>query len=479
MKKENTSSRKPPVKSKSTPAQSELSKFTKPENYEKGKALRDKCPREVHAKWRPATGRLDPVALVLEAEEGRMPDLLPLRHGRMALSPFTFYRGTALNMAADLAGTPSSGIRIQCCGDAHLLNFGGFATPERRVIIAINDLDETNPAPWEWDLKRLTTSFVIACRDNGLGESTERDMALACTRAYREHMRAFSKMNVMELWYHALDAETLIAGIDDPDIRSRAIKRLTKEKEKAGKVAEDIFPKLAEETIGGRFLIKDQLPAIFHLQNITPGDVEDALNEAFQNYRSTLAPAYQVLLDHFQIMDAAIKVVGIGSVGTYCWVLLLMDADGNPFFLQVKQASTSVLERFAGKSVFENHGQRVVHGYRLMQPYSDIFLGWTHGRLQHKDYFIRQLRDMKIKFAVETFGKAEMELYANWCGHALALSHARSGDSSRISGYMGKSDTFDEALATFSVRYADQNEKDYARFRQAVRTGKVEAVFED
>ena len=439
--------------------------------------MREKCPRESHAGWKLPKGRIDPVKLVAKAEEGRLKDLLPLRHGRMAVSPFTFYRGAAMNMAADLAHTPSSGIIIQCCGDAHLLNFGGFATPERRVIVSINDLDETNPAPWEWDLKRLSASFVIAGRNNGLNEAECKALAAGCVRSYREHMVEFSEMKLMDLWYHALEGKDLIEGLNDPEIKKRAIKRLNKAKIQSKTLAEDLFPKLAEFA-GNKHTIKDQLPAIFHLKGTKPGEITEALQDAFSDYRDTLSPAYQLLLGHFQIKDMAIKVVGIGSIGTLCWVMLLMDNDDNPFFLQVKEARTSVLEDFAGKSVFENHGRRVVNGYRLMQPYSDIFLGWSKGKLRNKDYYIRQLRDMKIKFNVEAFGMNEMEIYADWCGQTLALSHARSGDSACISGYMGKSEVFEKAIAEFSVAYANQNEKDFALFKRAIRQGKLQAEFE-
>ena len=443
-----------------------------------GKALREKCPHESHAIWKPTAGRHNPVQLVLDANKGRMPDLLPMRHGRMAASPFTFYRGAALNMAADLSTTPSSGIIIQCCGDAHLMNFGGFATPERRIIMSINDLDETNPAPWEWDLKRLATSFVIASRNNDLGETTAKEMAEACVKSYREHMLEFSQMKPMELWYYAFDAEKLIKSIDDPKIRKIGEKRLRKEQAKAKTLPEEMFPKLTSSgTYGVR--IQDELPSIFHVIGADPAQMEENLQEGFRNYKATLAPAYQVLLNHYQLRDIAFKVVGIGSVGTFCGVLLLMDADGNPFFLQVKEARESVLEKYAGKSVFENHGQRIVNGYRLMQPYSDIFLGWTHGQLGNRDFFVRQLRDMKIKFYVEIFDKKMMELYADWCGKCLALSHARSGESSKLAGYMGKGDSFDKAIASFAVAYANQNEKDYIQFRKAVKSGKVEAVFEE
>ncbi len=444
------------------------------ERYAAGKALRERCPRDSHALWKPPANRPDPVDLVLKAEKGRLPDLLPLRHGRMVRSPFTFYRGAALTMASDLASTPVSGIRTQCCGDAHLCNFGGFATPERRVIFSINDLDETLPAPWEWDVKRLTASFVVACRDNGLGERAARDVVMTCVRAYRESMAEFSRMRTLELWYFSLGADDLVAEIKDPAIRKRALKRL--QKERARSIAEDIFPKLVEHK-GEMPFIRDQLPTIFHAEGHPPGEVQKVVRDALAGYRHTLPHSHQSLLDRYEIRDAAIKVVGIGSVGTSCWVLLFMAGEGDPLFLQVKEARASVLEPVAGASVFPNHGQRVVNGYRLMQPASDLFLGWTRGI--RRDYVVRQLRDIKISIRVETFGVPEMDLYAAWCGRALALSHARSGSSVLLSGYMGKSDAFDRALAAFARAYADQNEKDHAALKRAVRQGRVKAVSEE
>jgi uncharacterized protein (DUF2252 family) len=439
-----------------------------------GKALRDKCPRILHAEWKPPRDRPDPVGLVLKADKGRHADLLPLRHGRMVLSPFTFYRGSALAMADDLAGTPSTGVRVQCGGDSHLVNFRGLATPERQVIFAVNDLDETLPAPWEWDLKRLATSFVIACRDNGLRESDAKDGALICVRSYREHMAEFSAMKVLDLWYFAIEAEMLISGIEDVGIRRRAIKGLAKAR--ASSTSEGLFPKLIND-LGGSPRIKDQHPAIFHWKDHAAGEVHPSVRQAFARYRETLTPNYRMLLDRYDIRDAALKVVGVGSVGTACWVLLLMAGGGDPLILQVKEARASVLESYAGKSVFPNHGQRVVNGHRLMQPASDIFLGWTQDA-GGRHYYVRQLRDVKIKFAVETFGTAEMTLFSQWCGYSLALSHARSGDAAVISGYLGKSDTFDKAIAAFSIAYADQNEKDHAALKRAIRDGKVEALSE-
>ena len=446
------------------------------ERYAAGKALREKCPRRSHAAWKAPSNRPDAVDLVLEAEKGRMPDLLPLRHGRMVRSAFTFYRGAALTMAADLASTPSSGVRVQCCGDAHLCNFGGFATPERRVIFSINDLDETLPAPWEWDVKRLAASFVVACRDNGVNGGKARDVARTCVRTYRESMAEFSRMKTLELWYQSLGADEVVASIKDPELRKRSLARLQKERAKS--VAEDIFPRLAEHK-GEMPVIKDQLPTIFHARHSPPGDVHKAVRDTLAGYRGSLPPSYQSLLDRYELRDVAIKVVGIGSVGTACWVFLFMAGEGDPLFLQVKEARASVLAPFAGASVFRNNGERVVHGYRLMQPASDMFLGWSEGAVGGRHFFIRQLRDIKVSPRVESFGAPEMGQYATWCGRALALSHARSGSSATLSGYMGRSDVFDEAVAAFSMGYADQNAKDHDALERAVRKGKVKAVFEE
>jgi uncharacterized protein (DUF2252 family) len=446
---------------------------TRKEQYAAGKALRASCPRQGHATWKAPANRRDPVELVLSAEKGRLRELLPLRHGRMVRSAFTFYRGAALTMAADLATTPSTGLRVQCCGDAHLSNFGGFATPERRVIFSINDLDETLPAPWEWDLKRLAASFVVACRDRGLKEVAAKDVATTCVRAYRESMAEFSQLKSLELWYRALGAEELMDGLP-AELRKRVLDRI--EKEKAKSRGEEMFPKLVEHQ-GDKPSIKDRLPTIFHAKGLPPGEVQKGVHDAFAAYRATLPSAYQSLFDRYHLRDVAIKVVGVGSVGTACWVLLFTASEGDPLFLQFKEARASVLERYAGASVFPNHGQRVVDGYRRMQPASDMFLGWSEGPKRH--YFIRQLRDMKLSAMVETFGRAEMEIYAGWCGRALALSHARSGSAAMISGYLGKSDVVDQAIAAFSMAYADQNERDHAALDRAVRTGKVPAVFEE
>lgn len=448
---------------------------TRSERYEIGKQLRKKCPRSSHAQWKSATNRPDPVDLIVSGNKGRIPKLVPLRHGRMGRSPFTFYRGAALNMASDLSGTPVSGINVQACGDAHLCNFGGFATPERNIIFSINDLDETLPAPWEWDIKRLAASFIVACRNNNLNDSSGRDVVLACVRSYRENMMIFSEMKTMELWHYSLGPDQLISRLKDPELRRRGLKRL--EKERSRSIAEEIFPQIVKGK-GNSTVIKDQLPSIFHWEGHAPGEVVQETQDTFELYKTSLPPGFSQLLNRYKIKDVVIKVVGVGSVGTACWVVLLQTGDGDPLFIQAKEARKSVLEAYTGKSIHPNNGQRVVYGYRLMQPFSDPFLGWAVGQ-GGRHLFFRQLRDIKISIKVETFGRQEMLSYADWCGQALALSHARSGDSALLSGYMGSSDTFDEAIAGFSLAYADQNEKDHAAFMKAVKSGKIEAESEE
>ena len=337
---------------------------------------------------------------------------------------------------------------------------------------AINDLDETLPAPWEWDVKRLAASFVVASRDNRLAKSVGRAVSETCVRAYRESMAQFSQLPMLEVWYLALPVEELIGSLP-PSLRKRATSRLEKERSKSR--GEEMFPKLAEQK-GGIPLIKDQLPTIFHHSGAPPGVINQNLRSALTAYRATLSPAYQSMLDRYELRDVAIKVVGVGSVGTSCWVFLFVASEGDPLFLQVKEARASVLEPHAGKSVLPNRGQRIVDGYRRMQPASDMFLGWSRG--PKRDFFVRQLRDMKLSAMVETFGQAEMETYALWCGRALALS-CRSGYPSLISGYLGKSDVFDKAIGAFSMAYADQNEKDHAALERGVRSGKVKAVVEE
>jgi uncharacterized protein (DUF2252 family) len=450
------------------------SKLSRAELIAKGEELRSKCPRSSHAAWKPRKARVDPLFLINESDKGRLPELIPIRHGRMMKSPFTFYRGAALNMAADLATTPMSSPRVQACGDAHLLNFGVYATPERRLVFDINDLDETLPAPWEWDVKRLAASFVLACRSNGLSEDDARDSVLACVRSYREHMAEFSRMRALDVWYASVDVEQALPQIKNAETRKRFRKRLIKARKQS--VQEHDFPKLAD-TAAESVTIKDNPPLIYHVHEFRKRQYEANVRQGFSQYRNSLPEERRVLLDRFEIKDMAIKVVGVGSVGTFCAIVLLMAAEDDPLFLQIKEANASVLEPYAGKSIYPNNGERVVRGCLLMQAASDLFLGWTEGKLG-RQFYVRQLKDMKIKPLVELFGAGDMMQYAGICGFTLARAHARSGEGALISGYLGQSDTFDKAIAAFSVAYADQSEKDHAVLMKAVRRGDLEVVTE-
>lgn len=460
-----------------SPIQTSASLQTHPthdELYAMGKDLREKCPRQDHAFWRPADNRLDPLFLMEESNKGRIAQLVPIRHGRMLQSPFAFYRGAALNMAADLAITPTSGLRVQACGDCHLMNFGSYATPERRVIFDINDLDETLPAPWEWDVKRLGASFVLACRSSGLSEDTAVDAVLSCVRSYRERMAEYSEMPVLDIWYDSIDAEKLAPQIRDEEARKRFQDRVAKAR--ARSVLEHEYPELVT-TVGMAPSIKENPPLIYHARERGHEEVIANVLRAFDKYKETLQEDRRLLLDRYKLLDVAIKVVGVGSVGTFCGVMLLMASEHDPLFLQFKQARPSVLEPYAGKSVHENDGQRIVHGCRMMQSASDIFLGWTQGEFG-RHFYVRQLKDMKIKPLVEVFTAGVMLQYAELCGWTLAHAHARSGEPTKISGYLGKSDKFDNAIAKFSLAYADQSEKDHECLLKAVRAGKLEVFIE-
>jgi uncharacterized protein (DUF2252 family) len=437
----------------------------------RGKAMRKTCPRSSHAAWIAPSDRPGPIRLIEQSNMGRLPDLIPLRHSRMQQSPFTFYRGAALNMAVDLANTPSTGIRVQTCGDAHLGNFRCFATPERRVIFDIHDLDETLPAPWEWDVKRLAASFVIACRTNGFSEDCAQETVLTCVRSYRETMARFDRMRVLDVWYARFDANALIAKIDDAGIRARTRKTLAKAKNVC--IVEDVFPKLAD-TSGGVPRIKDDPPYIYHQLEHGEKEFYERIEEVFSRYRESLPDERRVLLDRYVLKDKAIKVVGVGSVGTVCSVALLMASNTDPLFLQIKEARPSVLAAFAGPSAYANQGQRVVKGHRLIQSASDIFLGWTEDR-DGRHFYVRQLRDMKLKFPIEEFRPAKMIVFAEWCGGTLARAHARSGEPALISGYLGKSDRFDRAIAAFAQSYADQCELDHECLVKAIQNGKLVA----
>jgi uncharacterized protein (DUF2252 family) len=440
-----------------------------------GKALRGRVAREQHGDWTPARNRQDPVELaklVIQSSEGRIPDLIPIRYGRMKVSPFTFYGGTANIMTLDLAPTPVSGLQAQLCGDAHLMNFGGFATPERRLILDINDFDETLPGPWEWDLKRLAASFVFAARSNGFSAADQREAALACVRSYREHMAEYADMSVLEIWYAHIQLSDTLCSLHDKAARGRLKKQIKKARVRT--VTEHKFPAVAKGQ-GDAYVVKDVPPLIVHHPHIDASRVN--LEHALDLYRQSLPAERRVLLDRYRLMDFALKVVGVGSVGTLCAVALMMAAEDDPLFLQIKEAGPSVLETLVGKSTYAHHGERVVVGQHLMQAASDVFLGWMQGRAG-RHFYVRQLRDMKIKPPVESFSPCVMLDYATLCGWTLARAHARSGDPAMMAGYIGKSDVFDKAVAAFSKAYADQAEQDHAVFQKAIREGRVEAQSE-
>lgn len=436
-----------------------------------GKALREALPRGDHARWKPLATRRDPVAVLEESNRHRVPELVPIRYGRMLRSPFTFLRGSAGLMAYDLSTTPGTGLRVQACGDCHLLNFGAFATPERNLIFDINDFDETLPAPWEWDLKRLCASFAVAVRDNNLSDEEARDAAAACAGAYREHMRECSKMSPLDVWYERMDAQTLIDLA--PDEKTKKLREEAAAKARR-RIGEYLVPKLTTE-VDGRHRLVDQPPVLFH---VAEKGAEKRFRAGVAGYRASLPDDRRVLFDRYRLEDFAAKVVGIGSVGTRCLVGLFLSPEGHSLMLQFKEACPSVLAPHAGKSVYTNQGQRVVVGQRLMQSSSDIFLGWTRGA-RGRDFFGRQLRDMK--FSAETAGAsaARSKVYARLCGTVLARAHARSGDAAMISGYLGKSDAFDLAMGEFALAYADQTIRDHAALVAAVKAGRIEALVEE
>ena len=446
--------------------------LTPDERRARGKALRQQVPRRDHSLWRPAEGRRDPVELLSESNQGRLQNLIPIRFGRMMQSPFAFYRGGAAVMAADLASTPRSGLTVQACGDAHLMNFGGFATPERNIVFDVNDLDETLPAPWEWDLKRLVASVVIAGRHIGLSESDMARTAIGTVRSYRERMSNYGAMRALDVWYDTISLTQVLKAFARDEVRGHLARRV--EKARAKSTPEFMYPKLvAEQGVVPRIL--DNPPLIYHPTAEQVPDVETGYRDGFAMYRESLPEHVRTLLDRYTLCDFAIKVVGVGSVGTLCSIALLLAADDDPVFLQIKEANASVLEPYAGKSVYQNHGQRVVAGQHLMQSASDIFLGWTQGS-SGRHFYIRQLRDAKISAIVEGFDLNLMQTYAQLCAWALARAHARSGDSAGIAGYMGASGAFDDAIGEFAMEYADQNESDYRLFITAVREGRIQAA---
>jgi uncharacterized protein (DUF2252 family) len=452
-----------------------------------GKAARTEAPLESHAEFRPAKSR-DPVALLLGQAETRVPELVPIRHGRMLVSPFTFYRGAALVMAADLDTTPTSGLRSQLCGDAHLSNFGAYASPERRLVFDINDFDETLPGPFEWDVKRLAASLVVAGRDNGFTRKQCRKVTLAGVESYRTAMRVFVEQTILAVWYAHLNIEEALA-----ELKSGLSARRLKKGKADIKAAEASLAKahtrdslqatgkLTTVTDGRRRIVSDP-PLIVPLDELTGFDIDwqlDQLRSLVAAYRETLQSDRRRLLDHFTLADVAHKVVGVGSVGTRAWILLLeAGREGEVLLLQAKQAEASALAGYAGESEYANQGERVVAGQRLMQASSDIFLGWLRAQPTggpQEDYYLRQLRDWKLSAVVEEMSPRSLNTYAQLCGWTLARAHARAGDRIAISAYLGNSAKFDHAIAAFAETYADQNERDHAALVAAVDAGRVEA----
>jgi uncharacterized protein (DUF2252 family) len=441
------------------------------ERLNAGEQLRESVPHSVHSVWKPPRKHRDPIDLLEESNRYRLPNLVPVRYGRMLRSPFTFLRGSSGLMAHDLATAPNTGIRVQACGDCHLLNFGLFATPERNLIFDINDFDETLPAPWEWDVKRLAISFVVAARDNRHSDKEARAIAVECVRAYRERLRKLSKLSPLEIWYDRMDAETIIAMAPNAKVKKNREQLLAKAKLRVG---EYLYPTISSEVAGRRRLI-DQPPVLFHVYE---KEFEHRVQLALQVYRLSLPDERRVLFDRYRLEDFAVKAVGIGSVGTQCFVGLFFSAENHPLLLQFKEACPSVLAPYAGKSVYENQGQRVVTGQRLMQSSSDIFLGWAQGE-RGRQFFVRQLRDMKMSAPIEGASSAQMKMYAELCGLTLARAHAKSGDAALISGYLGKSDSFDQAIGKFALTYADQNAKDHAALVAAEKSGRIKALREE
>jgi uncharacterized protein (DUF2252 family) len=471
-----------------------------------GQQAREQTAPSGHAKWQPAADRPDPVALLEAQNLTREPDLVPVRHGRMMVSPFTFYRGAAKIMAADLAGTPVAGLDVQLCGDAHLSNFGAFASPERRLMFDLNDFDETLPGPFEYDVKRMAASFTIAARNNGFSKADTRTATLASAAAYRESMAEFAQMPTMEIWYAHMDEDELMAAVrgavtqTEMGVRTAKGKQAAKAKEQAKlartaqKRAEKSMAKAHTrdslqalsrlgEIVDGKYRIVSQPPIVVPVRELaatygmSPDEVERAIRAQFRAYRATLQDDRRQLLERFEVVDMARKVVGVGSVGTRAFIVLLQGRDArDPLFLQVKEATASVLEDHLGKSRYKQHGERVVQGQRMMQAASDIYLGWTKGVDVNRHYYWRQLRDMKGSALVELMTPVGLPVYARICGWTLARAHARSGDPVAIAEYLGTSEAFDKSITDFSQRYADQNEQDYQQFVKAVRSGRLDAA---
>lgn len=443
-----------------------LLRLTTKDRLRTGKELRKKVPRSAHATWVTGRNRTDVIEQLKFSDHGRLTALLPIRYARMRESPFAFLRGSAALMAADLASTPVTGIRVQACGDCHIANFGGFGTPERRLVFDIVDFDETLPASWEWDIKRLAVSTLLATRVAGMQERHCLDFARACVESYRNHMREYAAMTAMEIWYAHLDLKILADNAKTQVARKHWLKMIRKVSQRP---SGHEFP-TTKAAHNGNPRIADRPPLIYHLRDMS--GINKHVRQMFQRYQQTLPHERRIVLDRYELIDVARKVIGVGSVGTRCAVALLIAGPHDSLVLQVKEARRSVLEPYAGKSSYENQGERVVVGQRMLQAASDVFLGWTCDDAGH-DYYFRQLHDMKVKIDVESMSKADWFEYVNLCGWALARAHARTGDPAKIAGYLGKSDVFDEAIEKFATLYADQTERDHSVLLRAIAAKRI------
>jgi uncharacterized protein (DUF2252 family) len=461
-----------------------VEQLSRADRVARGKDARGVAPLESHAEFRPGGSR-DPVGLLLSQAQSRVPELVPVRHGRMLVSAFTFYRGAALPMAADLASTPASGLRVQLCGDAHLSNFGAFASPERRLVFDVNDFDETLPGPFEWDVKRLAASFAVAGRDSGFPVKARRKIILAAAEAYRTAMRSFAEQPLLGVWYAHMDIQEAV-GEFRSEVKAKRLKEFEKLMAKAHtRDSTQVLGKLTTVTDGRRRIIS-QPPTIVPVEEVFSDVQADAIYEQIRSvlakYRRSLQSDRRHLLGQFTLVQVARKVVGVGSVGTRAWIVLMDAGDGaEPLFLQAKEAQPSVLADYCGRSRYNNQGERVVAGQHLQQAQSDIFLGWT--RItgpdgNDRDFYVRQLRDWKFSVPIELMLPAGLTVYARLCGWTLARAHARSGDRIALAAYLGGSAKFDEAIADFAETYADQNERDYAALQAAVKDGRAEATSE-
>jgi uncharacterized protein (DUF2252 family) len=462
-----------------------LGHLTPEERAVRGKAARAEVPLDSHAEFEPAADRPDPIALLEEQGASRVPNLVPVRYGRMMASPFSYYRGAALPMAADLVTTPVTGLAVQACGDAHLSNFGVFGSAERRLVFDVNDFDETTPGPWEWDVKRLAASLEVAARDNGFPGKKRRAIVAAAVAQYREAMRSFADMTNLEVWYAHADMDTLRQQ-NPAQLKARQRKAVDKGLAKARtKDSMQAVDKLTHMVDGKPRIIADP-PLIVPADQLIPDEIdrknfEGLISDLVAGYRRTMETDRRYLLEQYEFCDMAHKVVGVGSVGTRCWIVLMLGRDtGDPLFLQVKEAQDSVLCRYVGSSRYSNQGQRVVAGQRLMQASSDIFLGWQRVAIGaenngHRDFYVRQLRDWKFSLDIEAMVPRGLRIYGQLCGWTLARAHARSGDRIAIAAYLGGSDVFDRAITQFASAYADQNAKDHEALLAAVKSGRIMA----